>query len=140
LLNPDSDILLTPKKKHSLLPTLVVLFLVSYGLMATLVVEQARTIDSQRALVLTLFGDSGELTALKGKLFQEQRAKNGAPAKAQPGAQAQTPAAPQSQAPAAAPKNNKKDSNVAKALRPTPERPPSASADTGDVRRTLLGI
>ncbi len=140
MLNSDSDVLVTPRKKHSLLPTLVVLFLVSYGLLATLVVEQARTIDSQRSLVLTLFGDSGQLTALKGKLLQQQRAKSGT-SKTQPEAQTQNPAAPQDHAQAANPhKHSNKDATTARMRKPAPEKPPSASADSGDVRRTLLAI
>ena len=57
-----------PKKKHGMLPFLVVLFLISYGLLALLVVEQDRTISNQRSLINQVMGDSIELTALKGKL------------------------------------------------------------------------
>lgn len=61
-----------PKKKHSLLPILVVLFLVSYGLMTMLIVEQGRTIDSQRVLIHELFHDSQELSAVKQKAQAEE--------------------------------------------------------------------
>ena len=44
-------------------PMLTVLFVVSYGLLTMLVVEQARTIDSQRGLIQDLFQDSVQLTA-----------------------------------------------------------------------------
>ena len=40
-----------------------------------LVVEQGRTIDSQRFLIKELFRDSTELTGLKSSLFQKQRAQ-----------------------------------------------------------------
>ena len=33
------------RKKHNMLPVLVVLFLISYGLMTMLIIEQGRTID-----------------------------------------------------------------------------------------------
>ena len=63
-----------PKRKHSLLPVLIVLFLVSYGLMSLLAIEQDRTIASQRWLITSLLGDSTELSNLKGKLIQKQYA------------------------------------------------------------------
>ena len=55
------------KPGRSLLPVLIVLFLVSYSLLTMLVVEQGRTIDSQRSLIQMLFSDSVELTGLMGK-------------------------------------------------------------------------
>lgn len=57
-------------KKHNLLPVLVALFLISYGLMTMLIVEQGRTIESQRALIHELFHDSQELAAVKGRTLQ----------------------------------------------------------------------
>src|SRR4051812_21237701 len=59
------------KSKFSMLPFLVVLFLISYGLLALLVVEQDRTIGAQRSLINQIMGDSLELTALKGKIYQQ---------------------------------------------------------------------
>jgi hypothetical protein len=67
----------TPKKKHSMLPILTLLFLVSYGLMTLLIVEQGSTIESQRALIRELFRDSRELSAMKGKALQERRLAEG---------------------------------------------------------------
>jgi hypothetical protein len=52
-------------KKHGWLPLLSVLFLISYGLMTMLIVEQGRTIESQRALIHELLRDSNELSATK---------------------------------------------------------------------------
>jgi len=63
----------TPRKKRSLLPLLTVLFLISYGLMTMLIVEQGTTIESQRALIRELFRDSQELSASK---IKAQREKN----------------------------------------------------------------
>ncbi len=64
----------TAPKKHVWLPVLVVLFLISYGLMTMLIVEQGRTIESQRVLIHELFKDSTELSAFKTKA-QEERAQ-----------------------------------------------------------------
>ena len=61
-------------KKHGWLPLLVVLFLISYGLMTMLIVEQGRTIESQRALIRDLFHDSTELSAVKMKAHGQQQA------------------------------------------------------------------
>ena len=43
-----------PKKKRSLLPLLTVVFLLSYGLMTMLIVEQGSVIQSQRNLIKIL--------------------------------------------------------------------------------------
>ena len=59
-------------KKHGWLPVLVVLFLISYGLMTMLIVEQGQTIESQRTLIRDLFRDSQELSAAKMKTQQER--------------------------------------------------------------------
>src|SRR6202167_4745030 len=80
-----------PKRKYSLLPILIVLFLVSYGLMCLLAVEQDRTISSQRWMIRSLLGDSSELSNLKGKLIQKQYADAQAQAKAGSRSKAQTP-------------------------------------------------
>ena len=52
-------------KKHGWLPLLTVLFLISYGLMTMLIVEQGQTIESQRTLIRELFRDSTELSSMK---------------------------------------------------------------------------
>ena len=54
-------------KKHPFLPLLTVLFLISYGLMTMLIVEQGNTIESQRLLIKQLFSDSAELSVMKGQ-------------------------------------------------------------------------
>jgi hypothetical protein len=106
-----NDTIAEVKPKRTLLPVLVFLFVVSYGLMAMLVVEQGRTIDNQRGLIQTLFSDSQQFIHLKDKLFNKQRAA----------AQAQAPAKEQAQNPStqAAPNANAKNSRKAgKALKP----------------------
>jgi hypothetical protein len=59
------------RKKHNMLPVLVVLFLISYGLMTMLIIEQGRTIESQRALIHELYHDSAELAAVRSRTLQE---------------------------------------------------------------------
>ncbi|MGA7472565.1 MAG: hypothetical protein WBW60_07530 [Candidatus Sulfotelmatobacter sp.] len=49
---------MAPKKKGSLLPLLTVVFLISYGLMTVLIVEQNEAIQSQQSLIQILLGDS----------------------------------------------------------------------------------
>jgi hypothetical protein len=82
-----------------LLPVLIVLFLLSYGLMTTLIVEQGSTIETQRTLIRDLFHDSSELSAVKNKAVVD---KNAADAKHR--AQTQAPSAsdqaPSNQSPA----------------------------------------
>src|SRR5271169_669317 len=78
-----------PKAKHSMLPVFVVLFLVSYGLMTLLVVEQGRTIDNQRSLIQSLFDDSAKLTQLR---IKNQQAQAQAQAAAKAHSQTQSPA------------------------------------------------
>ena len=70
------------KPKHSMVAILSVLFVVAYCMMTMLIVEQARTIDTQRNLIEVLFDDSAQLSALKGKVAQKQYAESQAAAKA----------------------------------------------------------
>ena len=70
-------------KKRGWLPLLTVLFLISYGLMTMLIVEQGRTIESQRALIRELFRDSKELSAVRMKAAQEMAESNSNSAKTQ---------------------------------------------------------
>jgi hypothetical protein len=127
LLNSPTDAAVAvAKPKLTLLPLLVVLFLISYGLMAMLVVEQGRTIDTQKYLIRELFSDSTQLTALKGHAAQQQ-----AKAKPRPQAQVQLPATP----------GNKLDSERSSGkVRRLPLRPPKAASDTPDARRVLMSI
>lgn len=138
-------------RKHGWLPLLTVLFLISYGLMTMLIVEQGRTIESQRTLIQELFGDSSELSALKKKASVEQaQAAQAQAALAQaPSAQKQSqnpstqiPSAqnPSTQAPAKqAPSSQAVRRNQNQAARPfrTPSRPAS---DLADSNRALITI
>jgi len=128
-----------PKRQYTLLPVLVVLFLISYGLMSLLVVEQDRTISSQRTLITSLFSDSTELSALKGKLFQKQRAAAQAQAEAGTRSQAPSNRTPSAQVPMTqdAPGSNR---NAGKLRKTLPPKPPAGVSDFGDVRRIVKAI
>jgi len=143
------------KRKHSLLPVLVVLFLISYGLMSFLAVEQDRTIASQRWLIRSLLSDSSELSSLKGKMIQKQYAEAQAQAKAGSRSQAQTPLAqtpstqaPMTQAPLTqapltqdTPRGNAQSShNAGKSRKAMPQKPPLGISDIVDGRRIVKTI
>jgi hypothetical protein len=143
-----------PKKKHSLLPVLTVLFVISYGLMTMLIVEQGSVIQSQRGLIRTLWSDSTELWSLKGKAIGDKQA---AKARAQhsgqaasteaqrpaqdPSAQAPSNQAPSTQAPTTQGKPQQHAaSRAGKGAKPQLEAPPVPAADLADHRRALLTI
>jgi hypothetical protein len=128
---------LIAKPKHTLLPLLTVLFLVSYGLMTWLIVEQGRTIDSQRFLIRQLFTDSTQLSSMKGKEIQRQHAEAQAQAQAKANSKAQAQTAPSQVTPQADPKNDHKADKFRRAL---PPRPPRDTSDTSDERRILISI
>jgi hypothetical protein len=134
-----------PRRKHSLLPVLIVLFLISYGLMALLAVEQDRTIASQRSLISSLFSDSTELSSLKGKIVSKQNAQAQAQAGARDRSQAQTPSTQDSlnQPPSTqdTPGGHTQSShNAGKLRKPVPQRPPLGIADIVDGRRIVKTI
>ena len=128
------------KQKHWLLPVLVVLFLVSYGLMGLLAVEQDRTIASQRALITSLFSDSTELSSLKGKLFQKQHPQAQAGTGARSLAQAPSTQAPMTQAPNSPGGNAQSSRNAGKVRKAVPPKPPLGIADIVDGRRIVKTI
>lgn len=147
-INPATPI--TPKK-FTLLPLLTVLFLLSYGLMTMLIVEQGTTIESQRGLIRDMLRDSVELAALKGKIIQE---KNKAAAQRHAGAQAQTPSTkapatstpstqtpsaqvPMAQAPSSQVAPNHAGRSKGQKRVQIPERPAS---DMADERRAVMMI
>ena len=131
----------TPTKKHGWLPLLTVLFLISYGLMTLLIVEQGQTIESQRALIRELFRDSTELSAVKMKALQEERAQAQAqnPSSQNPSTQAPTPQAPAKQAPStqAEAQNRAQIQVKPKSQFQMPSKPAS---DLADHRRALITI
>ena len=155
-------------KKHNMLPVLVVLFLISYGLMTMLIIEQGRTIESQRALIHELYHDSAELAAVRSRTLQEnavvdtQNALTAqAPSSTIQSRQAQTPStqaqqvpsshAPSTQIPSAQVQSSKTPSTQvapsgrvknrgAKMPEPQFQAPSRPSADLADERRALRTI
>jgi hypothetical protein len=144
------DVIAVSKPKRTLLPVLIVLFLISYGLMSRLVVEQGRTIDAQRYLIRALFTDSAELSALKGKAIQKLHSAptTQAPSAAVPSAKIPPKQAPpaNAQAATAQPKRGttqdsaKVERNPGKGRKRAPQKPPSYTSDTADERRALFTI
>ena len=134
------------KPKRTLLPVLVVLFLISYGLLTMLVVEQARTIDSQRSLISLLFEDSAQLNSIKSKAIHKQnldaQARAEAQSKTKPPVIQVMPQDSQPQPPAtrATPSADGKNHGTSKMRRQLPLRPPKGASDDGDERRMSLHI
>jgi hypothetical protein len=138
-----------PQPKRILLPILIVLFLFSYGLMAMLVVEQGRTIDSQRNLILDIFGDTVQLNAMKMAAIRKQNQALGhrqapssqatAPSTQTPPSQAIAPSTqtPPSQATQQDKVKNRKATRLRKVI---PQKPPTADSDSPDIRRTVAQI
>ena len=78
-------------KKRGWLPLLTVLFLISYGLMTMLIVEQGATIASQRTLIRELFHDSAELSAMRRNAQQEKNVSEAQNHSQTPSAKTQSP-------------------------------------------------
>jgi hypothetical protein len=131
---PQSE---APRKASSisLLPLLVVLFIVSYGILTLLVVEQGRTIEAQRSLVREMLKDSTQLAVLKGKLASEakrsQEKAAAEPEEREPGSGNST----------ATPKKHdadpKRPGKSARSHKVIPQKP---AADLEDVRRSTRAI
>jgi hypothetical protein len=128
-------------KKRGWLPLLTVLFLVSYGLMTMLIVEQGQTIESQRALIRELFRDSTELSAMKiAKIVAERQnaaqapaAKSANPLTRIPSAQAPSKQAPSSQA---VPQHQAQKQSQ----KPQFQMPSRPASDVADENRALITI
>ena len=131
-----------PKKKRSLVPLLTVVFLLSYGLMTMLIVEQGSVIQSQRNLIKILMTDSAELWTMKGKAVVDQQS---ARTKNQGHASVQTPSA---QAPFTQNRSQAPSTQATPQLRAQghtggtakTQRPPVPAADLVDQRRALRTI
>jgi hypothetical protein len=138
-----SEVSETPRKKLGWLPLLTVLFMISYGLMTMLIVEQGQTIESQRALIRELFRDSTELSSVKMKAQTERNqaaqalAQN--PSSQNPSTQAPSSQAPTRQAPSsqAGPQQRAQNQLKPKADFQMPSKP---AADLADHRRSLITI
>ena len=122
------------------------LFLISYGLMTMLIVEQGQTIESQRVLIRELFRDSTELSAVKKAQKERTQApptqnrssqfpSTQFPSTQNPSTQAQTSQAPSSQAGPQAGAQNE-----AAKKKPQLRMPSKPESDLIDDVRTLITI
>jgi hypothetical protein len=139
-----------PKKKRTLLPLLTVVFVLSYGLMTMLIVEQGSVIQSQRNLIQILMRDSTELWGMRGKaLVEQQAARTKALGHAQtPSVQtpsAQTPSTqipstqiPSTQTPSTQAAPHHAQSHLGRSAKP--QLPPAPASDLVDQRRALRTI
>ena len=136
-------------KKQGWLPLLTLLFLISYGLMTMLIVEQGQTIESQRTLIRDLFRDSTELSSIKVKIQQERAqspsAKAQAPAIGIPSTQiplTQTPSTqgPNTQIPSSQAGPHHGAQNQAAKQKPQFRMPSKPASDLVDDVRTLITI
>jgi outer membrane biosynthesis protein TonB len=131
-----------PKKKRSLLPLLTVLFLISYGLMTVLIVEQGSAIQAQRNLIKVLMRDSTELWAAKGKAIGDKQMAQaqGQNQEQAPPAQTQSSQTPSTQIPSTQVPQHHSQSQAGKIAKPQTERPPVPASDLVDQRRALHTI
>jgi hypothetical protein len=134
----------TPKassRPTGILPLLVILFIVSYGILTMLVFEQGQTIESQRSLIREMLKDSTQLAALKGKMAANDgsRAQNKMAAPAENnGVEPGNPAAGAKGSDAkGGDKDMKRPGKAARTLKSVPGKP---AADLEDVRRSTRVI
>ncbi len=135
-------------QKLGWMPLLTILFLISYGLMTMLIVEQGSTIESQRALIRDLLRDSVELWTAKGKAVAEKNRTEGQRRAQAPSATAQAPLTrdpgvqtPFTQAPSSqATMQNRFPSHLGKAQKPQLRPPSRPASDLVDDRRALITI
>jgi hypothetical protein len=128
-------------KKRGWLPLLTVLFLLSYGLMTMLIVEQGQTIESQRVLIRELFRDSTELSALKLAQAKGAKSHTQTPSAKTPLSQipsVQVPSVPTQQTPSsqAVPQHQAQKQNQ----KPQFQMPSRPASDVVDANRSLIII
>ena len=133
----------TPAKKRGWLPLLTILFLISYGLMTMLIVEQGRTIESQRALIRDLFRDSTELSAVRAKLMEEH-AQSQDPSSQTPSTQVPSAQAPSIHVPMKHTPSSQAEIQQHQQIQVKPksqfQMPSRPAADLQDSRRALKTI
>ena len=134
------------RQKRGWLPLLTVLFLISYGLMTMLIVEQGATIENQRALIRDLFRDSAELSALKGKGARENNAQRSAQGKSKdsltqdPAVQSPSTQTPSTQAMPSQAVPQHRAQTRGSAQKPQVQIPSRPASDLTDDRRSLITI
>jgi hypothetical protein len=141
--NAGGNAIPSPKRKITLLPLLTVLFVISYGLMTLLIVEQGRTIQSQSNMIKILLPESRELWGLRGKAIAEKNSMQAPSTQEQPCVRtpsAQNPStqvAPMQVPSTQAPRHH--SSGAGKSAKPETQLPAPAS-DLTDQRRSLVTI
>jgi len=137
---PENAVVGAEKPKHSMLPLLIVLFLISYGLLAMLVVEQSHTIEAQRTLIQQLFSDSLELTTLKGKAAQHNPHPGASPKSQTPSHQLQAPPSKRETPSSQVDPDHKALSQKGTRTLQRPEKPPTDASGIADQRRNPYTI
>jgi hypothetical protein len=131
----------TTKRPAAILPLLVILFIVSYGILTMLVFEQGQTIESQRGLIHEMLKDSTQLATLKGKLARDdsRRSQDKASGQAdQKNVESGNPAAGSKGSDAKGlDKETKRPNKSAHSMKEVPGKP---AADLEDVRRSTQVI
>jgi hypothetical protein len=119
-----------------MMPLLVILFIVSYGILTMLVFEQGQTIESQRSLIREMLKDSTQLAALKGKLARDDSKRSHDKAAA-PGDHKNADSGNPAAGAKGSDKDTKRPGKSAHSMRQVPEKP---AADLEDVRRSTRVI
>lgn len=122
-----------------ILPLLVILFIVSYGILTMLVFEQGQTIESQRGLIREMLKDSSQLAALKGKMaaIDGVRTADKAASPADNKNAGNPAAGAKGSDSKGADKNTKQPGKAARSSKSVPGKP---EADLEDVRRSTRVI
>ncbi len=130
----------TKSRPSAIMPLLVILFIVSYGILTMLVFEQGQTIESQRGLIREMLKDSAQLAAIKDKMAREdvKQSHGNAPAQAAP--QPDSKNADSASAATSPKTSDKKDSRSTKSARTMKQVPGKPASDLEDVRRATRVI
>ncbi|HXY77486.1 MAG TPA: hypothetical protein VEH47_01630 [Candidatus Acidoferrales bacterium] len=135
------EALKTTTRPAVMLPLLVILFVVSYGILSTLVFEQGRTIEAQRSLIREMLKDSTQLATLKGKLARDESKRSHEKASAPAERKDAVPGDAVPGDPAAGAKGaDKQTKRPGKSANSTKEAPGRPAADMEDVRRSTRVI
>src|ERR1700691_4452246 len=127
LFSAESTSSRTMARPAAILPLLVILFIVSYGILTMLVFEQGQTIESQRTLIREILKDSTQLATLKGKIARDDSKRiHDKAAAAADHVDADSGSSP------AGVKGSKKAGKSARTMKQVPGKP---AADLEDVRR-----
>ena len=121
------------KRPVAILPFLVILFIVSYGILTLLVFEQGKTIESQRVLIREMLKDSTQLAALKDKIARDDSKRVHGKASAPTDRKGTDSSAPGA-------KESDKETKTGKSTHRMKEAPGKPPADLEDVRRSTRVI